>query len=68
MIDASRPTFPTSPVVLVLGGARSGKSDFAERLVLASGRRPVYLATATAGDGDPCLRLDPVQRALVFRA
>jgi adenosylcobinamide kinase/adenosylcobinamide-phosphate guanylyltransferase len=37
MIDASRPTFPTSPVVLVLGGARSGKSDFAERLILVSG-------------------------------
>ena len=40
-------TFSTT---LVLGGARSGKSTFAERMIAQSNLEPVYLATATAGD------------------
>jgi adenosylcobinamide kinase/adenosylcobinamide-phosphate guanylyltransferase len=43
--------------VLVLGGQRSGKSRFAEELVAASGREAIYVATATAGDGEMAERI-----------
>lgn len=39
-------------MVLILGGARSGKSVFAERLAAGSGRSVAFIATATASDDE----------------
>lgn len=48
-----------NPIVLVLGGARSGKSRFALELAERAFRRPLYLATAEA--------LDPEMRRRIRR-
>ena len=45
------------PTTLVLGGARSGKSLFAEQLIHHSNLTRVYLATATAGDDEMSVRI-----------
>jgi adenosylcobinamide kinase / adenosylcobinamide-phosphate guanylyltransferase len=49
-------------IILVIGGARSGKSAFAEGLVDASGMSKVYVATGQAFDREMSDRID-VHRA-----
>jgi adenosylcobinamide kinase / adenosylcobinamide-phosphate guanylyltransferase len=42
---------------LILGGARSGKSAYAQKLAEAHAPERFYLATATAGDGEMAARI-----------
>lgn len=49
-------------VELILGGARSGKSGYAERLALESGLAVIYIATAEAGDEEMRLRIEEHRR------
>ena len=46
------------PFSLVIGGAQSGKSAFAERMVRASGLAKVYVATAEAHDADMATKIE----------
>jgi adenosylcobinamide kinase/adenosylcobinamide-phosphate guanylyltransferase len=47
-----------APVTLVLGGARSGKSRFAEELLAERSGRRLYLATAQPGDAEMAARIE----------
>lgn len=49
--------FDLPALSLVVGGARSGKSRLAERLVFASGRKRRYIATAQAWDDEMRARI-----------
>ena len=40
------------PQSLILGGARSGKSRYAEKLAVQSGKKLIYIATATVFDDE----------------
>lgn len=51
---------PTGPV-LVLGGARSGKSRFAEQLTLKAAQNAIYIATGQAHDKEMRARIDAHQ-------
>ena len=44
-------------VILLLGGARSGKSHFAQEYAQRDGEKVLFVATATAGDEDMRLRI-----------
>ena len=63
MPDQLRPSDDTAsdvalpPITLVLGGARSGKSRFAEEMMERADRPATYLATAEAQDGEMGARI-----------
>ena len=45
-------------IELVIGGARSGKSAYAEKRANESGKKVIYIATAEAGDSEMQTRID----------
>lgn len=49
--------------ILITGGARSGKSHFAQELALRSGKSVLFVATATAGDEEMRQRIEEHKRA-----
>lgn len=57
------PTAPQYARILVLGGARSGKSGYAASVAESSALRPVFLATAEADDAEMGERIARHQQA-----
>ena len=49
--------------ILLTGGARSGKSNYAQELALKSGKRVLFVATAEAGDEEMRQRIRAHQRS-----
>jgi adenosylcobinamide kinase/adenosylcobinamide-phosphate guanylyltransferase len=49
-------------LVLILGGARSGKSSYAENLAARLGQNVLYIATAQAGDAEMVDRIEKHRR------
>jgi adenosylcobinamide kinase/adenosylcobinamide-phosphate guanylyltransferase len=54
---AGEPHAAAPPLVLALGGQRSGKSAWAEARIAATGLHPVYVATAEAEDDEMRARI-----------
>ena len=55
-------------LILVTGGASSGKSEFAEKLVMDSGIKPrIYIATMEAYDDESRLRVEKHRKARAGR-
>lgn len=48
---------PSEGCTLILGGARSGKSSYAEQIARDSGQPVLFIATATAGDEEMTERI-----------
>ncbi len=55
------PEIPVSGLTLILGGARSGKSSFAEKIAREAGKSVLFIATATAGDSEMAERISKHQ-------
>lgn len=53
---------PDKRVILIIGGARSGKSRFAAELALKSGGPVLFVATAEAGDEEMKQRIEEHRR------
>ncbi len=53
----------STTLTFILGGARSGKSRFAQQLAGRLGRRVTFVATAEAGDEEMRLRIEEHRRA-----
>jgi adenosylcobinamide kinase / adenosylcobinamide-phosphate guanylyltransferase len=56
-ISSPRPRSALPRLLLVLGGARSGKSRYAEQAIEAAAGGGLYLATAGIGDADMAARI-----------